>query len=76
MEKYDQKFTLTTNKKYRIFYNKGNLNNMTIHTLAIVDEGYYVYKYYRKSKMSWYYKVEHAQYFVSLYQAGILKEVK
>lgn len=50
-------------KKYRIYYNKNNVNNLTIHILAIVDKDQYVYKFWNKYKQRWEYDVKHEYYF-------------
>ena len=38
----------------KIFYNKGNINNRTIHIRAIVDKGIVVYAYWCKHSYWWY----------------------
>ena len=63
-------------KSYKIFYDEGNLNNKTIHVLAVVDDNMIVYKYWRRHKMTWNYTVEHISYFDLLETHRYLKEIK
>lgn len=56
--------------KYKIFYNKGNVNNQIIHLRGIIDGDIYVYCYWRKSKRYYDYKVESATYLAMLIKDG------
>lgn len=56
--------------KYKIFFNKNNLNNQTIHLRGIVDSDVFVYCYWRKSKKYYDYKVESAGYLAMLIKDG------
>ena len=67
---------LEIDKKYRIFYNKGNPNNQLIHVRAIVDKEYIVYKTWFKRKQYWRYSVDNVHYFKSLFFGGNLTEIK
>ena len=54
-------------KAYNINFGKGNPNNKKIHVLAVVDEDYYVCKYWQKYKQRWNYNVEHVGFLQLLY---------
>jgi len=41
---------IKTGKKYKIYFNPDNINNKTIHILAIVDDDMVVFKYWGKHK--------------------------
>lgn len=63
-------------KKYRIFWNKDNPNNETIHVRAIVDEDQIVYKQWYSSKQRWMYHVRDILWFDMLKKEGIIKKIK
>ena len=63
-------------RKYRIFFDKGNPNNRTIHIRAIVDEEYYVVRYWGKHKRHWIYQIEYKSHLDLLDYAKHIKEVK
>lgn len=50
-------YTPKVNTKLKLYYRENNINNKIIHIRAIVDNGYFVYKCYNKTK-GWIYKVE------------------
>jgi hypothetical protein len=54
-------------EKYKIYYNKGNINNMTIEIRAIVDDTYVVFKTHKGA-----YKMENLSYFEMMEKQGIL----
>lgn len=45
-------------ESYRVFYNEGNSNNKLIHIRAIVDDKYFVYRYWVNPRKGWVYKLE------------------
>jgi hypothetical protein len=59
-------------KTYRIHYGAGNINNKTVHVLAIV-EGKYVVKWWSRGKRAWMYDVESPYYFAGLMRDGYLR---
>lgn len=61
-------------KIYRINFGEESLYNKKIYILAIVDEEYYVYKYWWKYKQRWLYEIESLSYLQMLYERGHLKK--
>jgi len=63
-------------QKYRLFWNKNNINNATIHVRAIVDEYTVVYKKWLRHKNRWCYVVDDISYLSILKEQGVLKQVR
>jgi hypothetical protein len=61
---------LKVGNSYRIFYNKGNPNNMLIHVRAIVDKDYIVTKVWKNCK--WRYRIEYYYLYQLLARDGML----
>ena len=55
--------TIEIGKKYKIYFSENNINNKTIHVLAIVDEDQVVYKWWSKRKDRWIYVVDDMMWF-------------
>ncbi len=70
-----KKYKFKVGSKYRIYFGPGNLNNKTIHVLAIVDNDQIVYKHWLKHKSRWHYTVE-SEYLLYLFiETENIKEI-
>ena len=63
-------------KKLKIFYNKGNFSNRTIHIRGIIDDHYIVIKSWNNHKKMWRYSIETEYYFFLLVKDNFIKQVK
>jgi len=65
---------LTVGNRLKIFYNKGNPNNKTIHIRAIVDEYYIVYAEYFPCKRCYKYFIGDRYWFELLIKDSQIKK--
>lgn len=49
--------------KLKLFYGEGNINNKVMHIRAVIDNEYFVYKFWAKHKKAWIYQIEHESFF-------------
>ena len=63
-------------KKYRIFWNKDNPLNGTIHIRAIVDDNQVVYKEWSPGKQRYFYFVRDMMWFDMLKKDGVIKKIR
>jgi len=61
-------------RSFREDWGEGNPNNRVIHIRAIVDDDYYVYRCWSKSKQRWIYNVDSVIWFRMLCKDGVLEE--
>ena len=61
-------------RKYRLYWNKDNPNNRTVHILSIVEDQV-TYRAWNKRKQWWAYMVKHISYFEYLAEKDIVKDV-
>lgn len=67
---------LEPGEDYRIYYNKGNINNCRIHIRAIVDDHMVVFQEYLKRRKIWVYKMKSLYYFELLDEGGNIAKIK
>jgi hypothetical protein len=61
--------------KYQIYFTPNNINNKTVHILAIVDDDMIVFKYWLEGKQRWVYLVEWIGLFDLYEKNGNIKEI-
>lgn len=66
--------TIRAGETYRLYYNKGNPNNVRMHIRGIVDE-YIVYRVWSKHKQYWCYKIMHPYMAKLSFDSGFLKRI-
>lgn len=60
---------------YRITYGPDNAANKVIHIRSVVDDAYYVYRYWSKKSQAWIYKLETIEFFIILNQSGLIEKI-
>jgi len=58
---------IAPDKKIRVFFSEGNVNNEVAHIRAIVDDSQVVLRVWSKRKKRWIYKIESMVYLRMLY---------
>ncbi len=64
---------IVVGRKYKLFYNKGNPNNRTIHILSII-ENQVTYRVWNKYRQWWTYMVKDIYHFEYLFEKGCIKD--
>ena len=59
----------------RIYYYPGNINNTRLHIRAVVDDDWFVYREWWRSKQRWHYAIEHRYFFEMRHADGHLRYV-
>lgn len=55
--------TLVTGEKYKLFYQKGNINNCIIEIRGVIDDEYIVFRVKHRTKKEWIYCIEWIYWF-------------
>jgi len=63
-------------EKYKIFYNKNNINNKVIHIRAIVDDYQIICRHWSRYKQRWIYTIENEYYFYLLNESDSISKIK